>query len=480
MMRSLSSIRMESSRTKRPPRYNPDYIWPSELDLFGNKHPHYQALKYTGPEMMVGGPANTGKTHVTVSKGHKLACLYPGSVGYFVKKTKESIKTTIIPTYYDVLGYNAAISPGFVKGYGGVTPYLFQYANGSEIRILGLNDPAELDSTQPEWIYVNQAEQLELDDWQKLTIRCRGSKMPYNIVFGDCNPTFPQHFLCPYLENQYRRDSILYLPTHHEHNPILFNQEDGSKYPKGIAELDKLDKLTGTQRARYRDGQWIGNEGLVYDYLQSVYLIERGKLPDISQWNKYRAVDFGYGTFVCIWVAQDPLTKTSIVYREYRKAEGIVEDHAREIQRLSQGETILGTIADHDAEDAATLHRYGIPTIKAIKDIRPGIDLCHRLLGNQQLKLYEGVTDGIPTCDKLRQQKKPLSIVDEFLVYRYWPFEKRTRNNIEQQDLPYKHDGYDHACDALRYVMVHLHLTVDFKPSGRSVKLNKKPRGWLG
>ena len=122
-MRDLRSIKMERGITaaKLPPRYNPNFVFPDKSS------PYYQALNFAGGEMMVGGGAGTAKTHHCVMKAHKLACMYPGSVGVFVRKVKESIKRTIIPTYYDVLGYNPQTNPGFVRGYGNTQPTEFHY-----------------------------------------------------------------------------------------------------------------------------------------------------------------------------------------------------------------------------------------------------------------------------------------------------------------------------------------------------------------
>ena len=100
--------------------------------------------------------------------------MYPGSVGVFVRKVKESIKRTIVPTYYDVLGYNPMTNPGFVKGYGNTQPTEFHYQNGSIIFPIGLNDPKQLDSLQTDWFFVNQANELDESDWEILKTRNRG------------------------------------------------------------------------------------------------------------------------------------------------------------------------------------------------------------------------------------------------------------------------------------------------------------------
>ena len=190
-IRPLSEISMQRGITqgKRPPRYNPEFIFP------GPDSPYYPVLKYRGErnrvgEMMIGGPAGTGKTHIGVMYGYKLACNYPGSVGVFVRKVKESIKRTIVPTFQEVLGYDPMErrEENFVLGFGGIHPQKYVCRNGSEIYMLGLADPKQFDSLQVDWMFINQAEETDEEEWQILTARTRGRRMPFRVVYGDCNP----------------------------------------------------------------------------------------------------------------------------------------------------------------------------------------------------------------------------------------------------------------------------------------------------
>lgn len=85
-MRDLRHIKMERGITgsKRPPRYNPEFVFPDKLS------PYYQVLNSTAPEMMVGGAAGTAKTHHCVLKGHNwLACIPAVSVCLFGRSRSQ-------------------------------------------------------------------------------------------------------------------------------------------------------------------------------------------------------------------------------------------------------------------------------------------------------------------------------------------------------------------------------------------------------
>src|SRR5690606_28380246 len=123
------------------------------------------------------------------------------------------------------------------------------------------------------------------------------------------------------------------------------------------------------RRARYFEGLWAQAEGAIYDeWRDDVHVIDQ--MPTgWESWNKFRAVDLGYtNPFVCQWFAIDPDGRMYL-YREIYHTRRLVEDHARQIVELSRGEKILFTVADHDAEDRATLHRHGVQTIAAKKAV---------------------------------------------------------------------------------------------------------------
>ena len=474
-MRTLHSVQMTRGITKtpRPPRYNPDFVFPDKLS------PYYEVLNTKTRELMVGGPAGTAKTHHCVMKGHKLACIYPKSVGVFIRKVKESIKRTIIPTYYDVLGYNPMQGKtDFVLGFGNTQPSEFQYANGSQIFLIGLNDPKQLDSVQADWFYVNQAEELEESDWEIITTRNRGNNMPYRIVFGDCNPSHPLHFLCPYEDNENRRQRIHYVPTRHEDNPAFYCDGEWTVFGDEYVNED-LETLTGLNYDRYRLGLWRAPEG-------AVFVIEKCHILPYLPWDReegdphyepieayafYRGMDFGMhpSPSVNLWLVEHKQTKDLIVAKEWRRLNVDTIDMAAEVQRNDFPRPVEGTITDNDENIKSILAREGIhttPTKKGRDSIKAGLDLIQSKLENTR----KGKSDGLYfysqlECGRdltLEQEKRPTNVIQEMRLL-VWHTEKEEPT------------GEDHGIDVLRYYYLWRDGAINVPFFGEVLKTNKRP-----
>jgi hypothetical protein len=476
-MRDLRSIKMERGITdsKLPPRYNPDFVFPDKLS------PYHQVLNFTGSEMMVGGAAGTAKTHHCVLKAHKLACMYPGSVGVFVRKVKESIKRTIVPTYYDVLGYNPMTNPGFVKGFGNTQPTEFHYQNGSLIFPVGLNDPKQLDSLQTDWFYVNQAEELDEGDWEILTTRNRGIKMDFRITFGDCNPSFPEHFLCPYDDNDNRRKEIVYVPTQHTDNPLFYRQGEwtdfGIEYVHGT-----LQRLTGLNYDRYYLSKWVFGEGAVFESFDRKKHIsdKQWRKGDFgSEWKWYRGIDYGStAPKVCqLWAVKDreEYRLVSEIYKTQLEA----GDFYDMLMSMTADWVDLSkpkwTSADHDGEATLVLEKKEKSEKKGLR-LRK-VKKYERLLGRIELQkqyyaddkiMYNKNTLWHDKDENLIEKGAPWTTPMEIARYAY-PEKKVGRRD----DVPVKE--HDHGIDAQGYV---LDEENDYRgaiprPSLKSVKISQ-------
>lgn len=471
----LSSLTMQKGLTEtlRPPRYNPDFIFPDKLS------PYYGVLKTKQRELMVGGPAGTAKTHHCVLKAHKLACNYPNSTGVFVRKVKDSLKRTVVPTYYDILGYNPMEAKGeFVRGYGNTRPEEFRYQNGSIIYLVGMNDPKQLDSLQTDWFFANQAEELEEDDWQIMVTRSRGTKMPYRIVFGDCNPSYPEHFLCPYPDNPYRRDRVHYIPTKHEHNPKFYWDDDWTEFGREYV-LDDLESLTGLNYDRYRLGLWRAPEGAVF-HLEKCHIIPQlpwereksdPKYEPFDSFNMYRGMDFGMypSPEVCIWIAEHKMTKDVIVAKEWRRLKTDTIEMAAAVKRLDFSDKVEATIIDNDENIQSILRKCGIPAVLAKKgpdSIKIGLDLITDKLRNAK----EGRPDGLYFYSNLEagrdmtleEEKRPTSIIQEARLL-VWDLE-----SINPKPL-----GERHGIDPLRYYYLWRESAPDMPFFGEVIRRNR-------
>lgn len=217
----------------------------------------HELFQLTLPEVLLSGPAGTGKSRACLEKMHEAAKSIDGFRGLIVRKTRESLTEAALVTYEDHV-----LEPGdkIAEGPQRRNRQSYRYPKtGSRIVVGGMDKPRKIMSTEFDMIYVQEATELDNQDWQALTTRLRNNRMPYQQLIADCNPDAPTHWL--YVRCQTGLTTM--LNSRHEDNPRLWN---GSEWtPEGIAYLARLDSLTGTDRDRYRFGLWVQASGLVYD-----------------------------------------------------------------------------------------------------------------------------------------------------------------------------------------------------------------------
>jgi phage terminase large subunit len=155
------------------------------------------------------------------------------------------------------------------------------------------------------------------------------------------------------------------------------------------------------------------------------------------------------------------------LYRELYMSQQTVRIHAQAINRLSQGERITATVADHDAEDRATLRESGIDTEAADKRVQVGIEKVQDRLriakdGKPRLMILR---DALTEVDQEQKDAfKPTCTLDEFGSYIWEPGQDGKPNKEQPQKL------YDHGMDAMRYMVMRLDAASNVAvSSGRTV-----------
>ena len=402
------------------------------------------AIECQDAEVLLIGPAETGKTLGLLWKLHRVASKHAEASIVIARKTLTSTFTTVLRTWEEkILGDNPA-----VKAYGGARASWYEYSNGSRVYVTGLDKSTRILSAEHDLIYVNQAEELSLNDWETLTTRTTGraGHIPYPQTIGDANPSYPQHWM-------YQRKAVTRFFSWHADNPMLYDPITGAVTTQGARTMARLDSLTGLRYKRLRLGQAAQAEGVVYEgFSEAIHILDPFDIP--QEWRRIRAVDFGFtNAFVCQWWAIDPDGRMYL-YREIYHGGILVEDHAKEIKRLSEGEQIEATVCDHDAEGRATLERYlGIRTIAARKSIITGIQTVEtrlRRAGDGKPRLYV-VRDALTKEDvNLREHFLPTCTEQEFAAY-VW---QKTADGRPNKEIPL--DLNNHGMDAMRYGVMHL------------------------
>lgn len=410
-------------------------------------------------EIVLSGPAGTGKSVGGLTKLHLAMMKYPKSRGLIARKTAASLGASTLDIWRKRVA-DASLGSGEVDFYGGsaAEPAQFRYLrNGSRVVIGGMDKPSKIMSTEYDMIVADEATEFVVQDWEAFTSRLRNGRMPYQQLIGLCNPDSPVHFI-----NQRGIDGRLtMLHSKHEDNPAYFNA-DGTPTEVGAAYIARLDKLTGVRYLRLRLGKWAAAEGMIYEgWDPGVHLVD-ALPPSAATWDRYWSVDFGYrNPFVLQCWAVDPDGRLWL-YREIYMTGRLVEDHARQILRIvaPEGKWLEPrprmVICDHDAEDRATLERHlRMATVAAIKTVTNGIEAVQARLrvrrdGTPGLYLVRGALVEIDSA--LAEAGKPKSTQEEMPGYVWAP----PVNGRPAKEEPLKEN--DHGMDAKRYVVAQLDL----------------------
>lgn len=407
-------------------------------------------------EVLLAGPAGTGKSRGAMEKLHLMALLNPGMRGLIIRKTATSLTSSALKTWErDVV--REALIDGSVWFHGGSNrePPAYRYTNGSTVAIGGMDKPIKVMSTEYDVAYVQEATEFDENEWESLTIRMRNGRMSFQQIIADCNPAHPTHWL----RQRANRGQTVMLHSRHEDNPRYFNV-DGSMTVEGAAYMARLDGLTGVRRLRLKDGIWAASEGVIYDgWDESKHVIDRFDVP--YHWPRFWSIDFGY---VHPFVWQDWTARPDgglVLVREIYHTRRLVSDHAKQIKRLhtedgsedgrwtSPRPTFI--VADHDAEDRATFEReIGWGTIAANKTVSEGIQAVAERLkldrpgGRPRLEIMRDAC--VEQDQELVDAKAPTCTAEEVPGYVWAPG--------KEQPVKERDDG----CDAGRYLVAEVDL----------------------
>ena len=94
------------------------------------------------PEVLMAGPAGTGKSYACLHKLHLVLSKYRGAKGFMARKTRTSMTNSCLLMYMR----QVLKPPDKVKFHR--TDQVFHYPNGSMLAVIGLDDPERIKSTE--------------------------------------------------------------------------------------------------------------------------------------------------------------------------------------------------------------------------------------------------------------------------------------------------------------------------------------------
>jgi phage terminase large subunit len=290
-----------------------------------------------------------------------------------------------------------------------------------------MDNPDKILSSERDFIYVNQTEELLQDDWEKLLTRATGrnSVVKYPQVFGDANPAGSRHWI----RERAKTGPLKMILSVHRDNPTLYDPVTGEITIQGKRTMSILEGLTGVRRKRLLDGIWATAEGAVYDTFDSAIHVKERDTAEFVRW--LLAIDEGYtNPAVILLIGEDGDGRLHIAREFYRR--GVLQSRVVEVAGEWYKEYPCYIVAVDQAAAGliADLQDAGLPAQGFKGRVLDGITTVQNYLKVQG--------DGRP---RLTVDPACVETINEFESYSWKP----------EKDEPVKE--YDHAMDALRYAM---------------------------
>lgn len=395
------------------------------------------------PEVIVVGPADTGKTRTIFERIHYALERYAGARVLYARKTRESCTDTGLVTFED-----RVLPPGHYlrKGPKRDQRHSYKYTNGSELVVGGLDDLDKHRSSEYDWVYVQEVSEATEDDWENLlrAVTGRAGVLPYPQLIGDMNPEDPLHWA----HQRCDRGAATEIYIGHEDNPSITP-----------ARVAALSRMTGPRRQRYYLGKRVTDtEGSYYGALLN-QAREDGRiraLPPDPALPVYVAWDFGVSDFTTLWFFQVNRGQPYAVdYLEW-SGEGLAY-YARALQQKAQRHNYVygAMVYPHDAEarvqaETAETRKQRLEAlltgvrsvvVPRVHDIGDRIESARALIGRMLFDDSRARVAGGADPDPLA--RNTAQGVQRLLMYRR-PYNPNTGTYGAQP----KHDEASHAADA--------------------------------
>lgn len=252
----------------------------------------WELLQGKATSVLLDGGARSGKSFIIIVALLDRAQKFPGSrhlvARYRLAHAKTSIwHETMLPLIRGQAGWT--VHPGELYA---------QHANGSEIWLGGFDDPVRIDKIlghEYVTIYCNEISQISYEAFVMARSRL-AQKIPgaVNKIFLDCNPPSPQHWAHRIFFEGIEPRSRKPLEGRDSYAELSMNPSHNAEHlpPDYITRI--LGQLPDAERRRFRDGEWVKPEGMVFSHFDDSMICEPEEVPPIKEFSEFTwGIDFG-------------------------------------------------------------------------------------------------------------------------------------------------------------------------------------------
>lgn len=369
-------------------------------------------------ELIVVGPADTGKTRTIFEKMHRALECYPGARILYAREERTACTDTGLVTYEE-----RVLPPGHYlkRGPKRDNRHSYKYANGSELVVGGLDDMEKHRSSEYDWIYIQEVSETTEDKWENLlrAVSGRAGVLPYPQLIGDMNPEHPMHWAHQRCDGG--RATEIYVA--HDDNPSITPERRGA-----LARMtgDRLQRFFHGRRVVQTEGSYFGALlQQAQDGGRVKPLVVDPATPVDTSW------DLGVSDFTTIWFWQ-VFGRERVAIDYYEMAGEGLRHYAQVMQRKGQRfGYVYGTLyLPHDVEA-----RVQAETAET------RLDVLKRLLPGQRFVVVPRVND---LADRIEASRNiiPLTLFDNSRAPADDPEARNTSKGV-QRLLMYRREYND-------------------------------------
>jgi len=344
------------------------------------------------------GGSRSGKTYNTLIWWVQKLLQEENKTLSIVRKTLPSLKQSILKDLMDVLEKFEIYDPNKWHKQDGY----YELPNGSIINWFSLDEPQKVRGSKRDYLYVNECNELSLEDWRQLIMRTE------SIITLDFNPSD----LNSWVYDLESRDDCYYYKTTWRDNPFL---------PKTL--IDEIERLKDTDENYYRIFG-LGERGLPTTLVFNKWNIV-DKIPPHAKFLG-RGMDFGFN---------DPTTLIEV----YHHNDELYFQEKLYVKTMTMGDIIykLGEM-NFDKTD----------TIWCDSALPQNIEELRRAKYNAKPVEKKSILHGIDLIKrhKVYVTSSSTNILKELQSYK-WKVDK----DGTLLDTP--QDNNNHSIDAIRYVL---------------------------
>ena len=312
------------------------------------------------------------------------------------RKTFPSLRASVMRDFFDIL----RIHDLYIEEHHNKSNHEY-YLNGNLIEFISLDQPQKIRGRKRNLLFINEANELFLEDWQQLVFRTDGR------IILDYNPSDSFHWI---YDRVIPRDDCDFFQTTYKDNHFL---------DPSIRE--EIERLRDTDEDYWRI-YGLGERGMSRATIFQFQIADEPKGNLVSM-----GLDFGFTndptSLVKVYKDGDDLYIQELLYHTNLTNQDI-SDKFREFGLTRYDEIWADSAEPKSIEE---LHRMGWnvkPTAKGADSVMAGIDILKR--------------------HRIHVVKDSLNAIKEFQNYK-WQEDKN--GNLLNRPI----DAFNHAIDATRY-----------------------------